>query len=110
VKKEDLLKEACDNYAKLGEWEKFCELNVEMNNWEKALIAAPHVSIEYWKELTLKYSEHCNKNNKHEKNFASILSNNSSLAYKNLIESGLYEDAKLFWLTRECKTCIIQII
>jgi len=34
VKKEDLLKEACDNYAKLGEWEKFCELNVEMNNWE----------------------------------------------------------------------------
>jgi hypothetical protein len=81
-----------------------------MNNWEKALIAAPHVSIEYWKELTLKYSEHCNKNNKHEKNFASILSNNSSLAYKNLIESGLYEDAKLFWLTRECKTCIIQII
>jgi hypothetical protein len=108
VKKEDLLKEASENYAKLGDWEKFCELNVELGNWDKALIAAPHVSIEYWKQLTLKYSEFCNKNNKQEKIFASVLSNNSALAYKNFIECGHYEDAKLYWLTRECNPNLNQ--
>jgi hypothetical protein len=95
------LSEAVDLCAKCGDWEKYCELSIELGNWENAIMAAPHVSISYWKELTKKYAEFC-LNNKSDKDklFSSLLSNKLQPAFKNLFQSGDYNDAKLIWLTR----------
>ena len=106
-KKEDLLNEAIDNCAKCGDWEKYCELNIALNNWKKAIIAAPHVSIKYWEELTKKYSEYLLKNENEDINisdndklFASLNSNEFEPSLKLLSEKNLYEDAKMVWLNK----------
>lgn len=100
IKREDLLKEAIDISAKVGDWEKFCELCIEANEWEKAIMAAPNISLTYWKELTKKYSEVCQGKTTQEKKFISLLSNELQPALKVYMESGDYEDAKLIWVTR----------
>ena len=30
----------------------YCELNIVLGNWKKAIMAAPHISIKNWEELT----------------------------------------------------------
>jgi len=104
IKKEDIIKEAIDLSAKAGDWEKFCELCTEANQWEKAIMAAPNVSLSYWKELSKKYAEYTTNKNLKEKIFASLLCNELQPAIKNSIESGDYEDVKIIWLTRSNKS------
>jgi hypothetical protein len=99
-KREDLIHESIDLCAKIGDWEKFCELNIEINQWEKAIMAAPHCGTEYWKHILQRYSEYTKKNNSSEKKFASLLSGNMQPALDIFMESNDYEDAKLIWLTR----------
>ncbi|XP_074650106.1 WD repeat-containing protein 17-like [Tubulanus polymorphus] len=45
------LREAAHLYICLGNVEKYCELLVELGEWEKALAVAPGVSFDYWKSL-----------------------------------------------------------
>ena len=63
-------------------------------------MAAPHVSLEYWKKTISKYSEYSKKQDNSEKNFSALLSGNMHPALDIFIESNDYEDAKLIWLTR----------
>lgn len=63
-------------------------------------MAAPNVSLSYWKELTEKYAEYCNNKNNNQKIFSSLLSNQLQPAMKNFMEAGDYEDSKIIWLTR----------
>ncbi len=99
-KREDLINESIDLCAKIGDWDKFCELNIEINQWEKAIMAAPHCGIEYWKQILTRYAEYSWKNNSTEKKFSSLLSGNMQPALDIFMESNDYEDAKLVWLTR----------
>lgn len=86
--------------AKIGDWEKYCELNIEINQWEKAIMAAPHCGIDYWKQILKRYSEYTTKTNNSEKKFSSLLSGNMQPALDIFMENQDYEDAKLIWLTR----------
>jgi len=36
----------------------FCEVQCELGNWKKAMAFAPAVSIEYWQELSERYTKH----------------------------------------------------
>jgi hypothetical protein len=48
LKKEDRLKEAAQTYLKLGKTREFCEIQMQLKNYKKAMAFAPGVSIEYW--------------------------------------------------------------
>ncbi|XP_063090796.1 WD repeat-containing protein 17 isoform X1 [Cavia porcellus] len=49
--KEERLKEAAEIYLRLGHIQRYCELMVELGEWDKALSIAPGVSVKYWKKL-----------------------------------------------------------
>uniref|UniRef100_A0A667WAL4 WD repeat domain 17 n=1 Tax=Myripristis murdjan TaxID=586833 RepID=A0A667WAL4_9TELE len=49
--KEERLKEAADIHLRLGQIQRYCELMVELGQWDKALSVAPGVSMKYWKKL-----------------------------------------------------------
>ncbi|XP_008051777.1 WD repeat-containing protein 17 isoform X2 [Carlito syrichta] len=49
--KEERLKEAAEIHLRLGQIQKYCELMVELGEWDKALSIAPGVSVKYWKTL-----------------------------------------------------------
>ncbi|XP_039546854.1 WD repeat-containing protein 17 isoform X4 [Pimephales promelas] len=49
--KEERLKNAAEIHIRLGQIQRYCELMVELGEWEKALSVAPGVSMKYWKKL-----------------------------------------------------------
>ncbi|XP_066878660.1 WD repeat-containing protein 17 isoform X6 [Kogia breviceps] len=49
--KEERLKEAAEIHLRLGQIRRYCELMVELGEWDKALSIAPGVSVKYWKKL-----------------------------------------------------------
>ncbi|XP_052018187.1 WD repeat-containing protein 17 isoform X9 [Apodemus sylvaticus] len=49
--KEKKLKEAAEIHLRLGQIQRYCELMVELGEWDKALSVAPGVSVKYWKKL-----------------------------------------------------------
>lgn len=53
----DKLQEAAMIYARVGDFEKYCELMLNLGEWTKALAMAPRVSIEYWEKLCRQYAE-----------------------------------------------------
>uniref|UniRef100_A0A3Q3X003 Gem-associated protein 5 TPR domain-containing protein n=1 Tax=Mola mola TaxID=94237 RepID=A0A3Q3X003_MOLML len=55
--KEERLKEAADIHLRLGQIQRYCELMVELGQWEKALSVAPGVSMKYWKKLMQRRAE-----------------------------------------------------
>ena len=36
----------------------YCDIMIVLNEWERALSVAPGVSLQYWKELAVKYGEY----------------------------------------------------
>ncbi|XP_036009923.1 WD repeat-containing protein 17 isoform X11 [Mus musculus] len=49
--KEKKLKEAAEIHLRLGQIQRYCELMVELGEWDKALSVAPGVSVKYWRKL-----------------------------------------------------------
>uniref|UniRef100_F7FJV2 WD repeat domain 17 n=1 Tax=Callithrix jacchus TaxID=9483 RepID=F7FJV2_CALJA len=49
--KEERLKEAAEIHLRLGQIQRYCELMVELGEWDKALSIAPGFSVKYWKKL-----------------------------------------------------------
>ncbi|XP_032774664.1 WD repeat-containing protein 17 [Rattus rattus] len=49
--KENKLKEAAEIHLRLGQIQRYCELMVELGEWDKALSVAPGVSVKYWRKL-----------------------------------------------------------
>ncbi|ERE89596.1 WD repeat-containing protein 17-like isoform 2 [Cricetulus griseus] len=49
--KEKKLKEAAELHLRLGQIQRYCELMVELGEWDKALSIAPGVSVKYWRKL-----------------------------------------------------------
>ncbi len=53
----DRLSQAAAHYLRLGDVRAYCELQVTLGRWEKALSAAPGVSVAYWKALCVRYGQ-----------------------------------------------------
>ncbi|XP_071786517.1 WD repeat-containing protein 17-like [Asterias amurensis] len=56
--KEEKLREAASIHIRLGQVQRYCELMVEIHEWEKALSVAPAVSMEYWRKLSERYADY----------------------------------------------------
>ncbi|XP_077983757.1 WD repeat-containing protein 17-like [Glandiceps talaboti] len=59
--KEERLREAAQIHICLGNAQRYCELMVELGEWEKALSVAAGVSLKYWKKLTERHAEYLMK-------------------------------------------------
>ncbi|KAJ8028341.1 WD repeat-containing protein 17 [Holothuria leucospilota] len=55
--REDRLREGANLQIKLGNIQRYCEIMVELEEWEKALSVAPAVSLKYWKQLSERYAK-----------------------------------------------------
>lgn len=108
INKNEILKEAIEIAAKIGDWEKFCELSIYNNEWEKAIMAAPYVSVKYWQDLILRYSEKKENKSKKIDNFISFLSNKSEPLVTEFTNEGNYDDAKLIYITRDNQEKILS--
>lgn len=75
MKKEDRLKEAANIYLKLGKTKEFCEIQMQLKNYKKALAFAPGVSIEYWQELAVRHAQILNQEGNEQAAIASIVCN-----------------------------------
>jgi len=54
MSKRDSLYNAAQIYAQLGYMRQYCDLLVEIGEWDKAIMAAPAVSVAYWQQLVSK--------------------------------------------------------
>lgn len=87
-KEKDRLIELADLNFKIGNFEKFCEIQIKLGKWEKALSFAPAVSMEYWESLVEKYSGICKETDLEESSFLNLISNHSlQVLYLNYIFS-----------------------
>jgi len=57
-KREDRLAAAASAYLSLGHVREFCEIQVELGQWDRALAFAPAASMSYWKLLLLRHAWH----------------------------------------------------
>jgi WD repeat-containing protein 17 len=57
------LEKAADFYLKCGNIQKYCEIMISLNEWERALAIAPGVSLRYWQNLMKKYAKHLQNDN-----------------------------------------------
>ena len=103
INKTKLINEAILKSAAINDWEKYCELNILINNWKNALMFAPKVSKKYWEELVIRYNQHLNE----DKN------NDDKLLFK-LLESSITKDIKdsLYLLSKqkEYDNCLLLYI
>eukprot|EP00761_Pharyngomonas_kirbyi_P003963 gb/GECH01003967.1/.p1 GENE.gb/GECH01003967.1/~~gb/GECH01003967.1/.p1 ORF type:complete len:1212 (+),score=249.40 gb/GECH01003967.1/:1-3636(+) len=51
------MKEAAEIHLKMGNMKQYCDIMVDIGEWERALSIAPAVSLKYWRELTLNYAD-----------------------------------------------------
>eukprot|EP00462_Mataza_sp_D1_P000592 CAMPEP_0175092440 /NCGR_PEP_ID=MMETSP0086_2-20121207/2465_1 /TAXON_ID=136419 /ORGANISM="Unknown Unknown, Strain D1" /LENGTH=1197 /DNA_ID=CAMNT_0016365305 /DNA_START=336 /DNA_END=3929 /DNA_ORIENTATION=- len=49
---------AADIHLGLGNVKEYCNIMIELGQWERAISIAPSHSIGYWQDLSLKYAEH----------------------------------------------------
>lgn len=61
IKREDRLHQAALLHMKLGNFRQYCELMVDLNQWERALAVAPGVSMDYWRKLCDRYTQKLSK-------------------------------------------------
>lgn len=57
-KKEDRLKEAANLMLKAGNFQEYCELQMQLGNFEAAIATAPKVSLKYWQACINQYLEY----------------------------------------------------
>ena len=96
-KKEDRKRKGAELYLKLGNYKEFCEIMIELGEFDRALAFAPAVSMGYWKECMQKYGEWLEQ---HEERFTEcalpyIAINQIDTAVEMLTANEEYEDSKL---------------
>ncbi len=77
----------------LAQYESVVKSSVDQ--WEKAIAFAPHVSMEYWKTLVERHAKSLSEGGNEEAVNYELISNNISSAVQALLEREEYEDAKL---------------
>ncbi|CDQ84443.1 unnamed protein product [Oncorhynchus mykiss] len=64
--KEERLRDAAEIHLRLGQIQRYCELMVELGEWDKALSVAPGVSIKYWKKLMQRRADQLMQEENHD--------------------------------------------
>ena len=54
-KKEDRMKEAANLMLKSGNFQDYCEIQMQIGNYEAAIAVAPRVSLKYWQTCIKNY-------------------------------------------------------
>ena len=114
INKNNLISEAIMKCAAINDWEKFCELNILINNWKKAIMFSPKVSKKYWEDLIIRYNKYLkeNKNDEEHKNSELNISNDKLLY--NLLESSITQDINqpfnLLLKEKEYKSCLLLYV
>jgi WD40 repeat protein len=80
MSKEESLRASADMYARVGRMRNYCDIMVEIGEWDAALAAAPAVSLAFWRDLAAKRAEQ-------------LVDNGKSSAVPLFIASGLYNRA-----------------
>jgi len=96
-KKEDRKRKGAELFLKLGNYKEFCEIMIQLGEFDRALAYAPAVSMDYWKECMQKYGQWLGK---HEERFIEaplpyIAINEVDTAIDILTEAEEFEDSKL---------------
>lgn len=52
------MEKAANIHLKLGNVKEYCEIQIKLGNWERAISVAPARSLAYWQELAARYSKH----------------------------------------------------
>ena len=92
INKKNLISEAIMKCAAINDWEKFCELNILINNWKKAIMFAPKVSEKYWEDLIIRYNQYLkDKKGEEDKNNNELNSLDNQLLYS-ILESSITKD------------------
>ena len=109
--KKEIISEAIIKCAAIDDWEKFCELNILIGNWKKALMFAPKVSQNYWEELVVRYNTFLNKSDNSED--VENNSNENKLLY-GLLESSITNNANkcldLLLKEKDFESCFLLYI
>ncbi|XP_041358787.1 WD repeat-containing protein 17-like [Gigantopelta aegis] len=93
--KDDQLREAANIHIRLGNVQRYCELMVELGEWEKALCVAPAVSINYWKSLTQRYADSFVREDRDEAIVLDIATGNAKQLVEFFRKRGQLSDAVL---------------
>jgi hypothetical protein len=59
-KKEDRMREAASLMLKSGHFQEYCEIYMELGEYESAIAVAPKVSLKYWKNCIQTYLDYLN--------------------------------------------------
>jgi len=116
INKKNLIFDAIMKCAAINDWEKFCELNILINNWKKALMFAPKVSKKYWEDLIFRYNKYLKEKKgeaKEDKNSNELDIANNKLLY-GILESSISKDIKepfdILLKGKEYKNCLLLYI
>jgi len=71
---------------------------INLDQWEKAIAFAPHVSLDYWKSLMQQYTEILKNSNNEEYIIYQLATNDIAPLVKSRVECEEYADAKLIEL------------
>lgn len=93
AKKEDRLNKAANMYLRLGEFKSYCDIQVELGHFEKAMALAPRVSLEYWEEVGAKYALHLQLRNYEEATNYFLAVGNTDSAIKFMTQRGDFKEA-----------------
>lgn len=92
---EERLRDAANINIKLGNVQKYCELLIELEDWDKALAIAPSVSMKYWKSLMDRRANHLTIEDDDDSVAYCIASGNTELLVRFLSKRGQHNDAFL---------------
>lgn len=90
-KVEDQLRSAAMIHARAGDFASYCSIMVDLGDWTAALAMAPSVSMDYWKNLCQRYSQH-------------LIGESSEQCVPYLLATGKDADAVEFYLRRHDPT------
>ena len=87
MKKDEQIRKAAEGYAQCGDLRKYCDILVELGEWERALSVAPGVSMAYWRDLA----------KQHARNLAKEMSEESVPVFA---AAGIVDEAVGFYMKR----------
>eukprot|EP00347_Sterkiella_histriomuscorum_P001098 403373336 len=95
AKKEDRLHEAAKLYLRSGQFREYCEVLMDLGEYDKALNFAPAVGIEYWQQLAERKTQILSQQGHEDAAISAIISNQCDQAIQIFADNEEYEDGKL---------------
>lgn len=61
MKRDERQRMAAKHYLHVGDVAKYCDIMVQLKQWEHALAVAPAAGLKYWQALAARYAQHLNE-------------------------------------------------